>query len=1342
MKKQTWKAAVSAAAIAASAVISTFAAPTPENTPDYFVEWVQPSNNNGRFNLAMFESYSGLKTRWEHGGDMPDHMDAAYYCDFKFEVEASSSGTMTGKWTRWNGTSQTATKSYGTLNTGLSMYLFATHYNDGSSGDQAYQKFLGRLYYCKIWQIPDGGSDYALVRNLKPCVKDGVACLYDEENEALLYPVGNALTAGPAKEDGLAATQMVGSIEHPATQWGRIGYAERGGMGNSGWMHLQLDDYTVRGVGDIANLNGNGTSWQGSNLKWSQVRFDGWFQVSSDKAGTWAINQKFDDYFALFIDGKNVLCNNSFGSEANSTVEMTEGWHRFTIIAGDTYGGYGSNKNYGSGLGTIPFTVTVGGTAYAFNNTNFPQGSGTNVVKLNANTDWQSLGPLLLNSGTVLDLNGHQLAVKDIYSDDFLGVCITNSAVGKAVLVFTGTPADSIAYKSGLVREAGTKILFAKYGESSASWTGNGNDGGNALNPNNWQDTLTEEPVLPTAAHAVSIVGSNVNLQIPSGSTFTCKSFEIGNCTFTTECDWRGLSVKPTISGTANLNGHVLTLNDLSAVSDGTFSGGEGSFVEFVVDESATIANLYEHTYIENVGNLAFSGSANIRLRKKDGNGTLTVTRLELGNQRNVDMVQTNGTVSLGGAVNAIGENSGKTAKYTMSGGSLNVAGGSEFIVGSYGTGVFNQSGGAVTLNNWFSLGRHGGNGTYNMTGGSLTANHTGNPLWIGADNGTGTLTIGPGATATFKGGIDNGRNNGANSKGYLNLNGGTLTVSRGDGFNIGRDGTGTLVQNDGTLNVDTSFRLAWGSGNGISGTYTLNDGTANVNADFYLGVGRTATYVQTGGTMNANNGVTLAYGATATATFTLSGGVFNTKFFRKGSGTLNGVTFDGGTIVAKNVTDGANFITGLNNVKYGQGGLTLDTAGYDVTMATASGANVVASDASTFTKIGNGTLTVAEVPSVGNMVVSNGTLALSASCDNASMLAHRWSFNGNLTDSVTGNTATWAKGSVTYNEGSTAVRLTGTAKDTSYIELGPNKVPSDSATFEFWTTIRTRRAWIKLFSLGRDTSNVICFTLNRDNDSGVSGLDVIGTSLLTGTGTLAANTPYYIAFTFAHNADGSTTMKGLCLNATTKAKVGSFERNVTNWNMFDRIDQRYFSLGHSFWNDWDAIADVDEVRVWAGALSDDALALSAQKGPDATAADIAQIAATTTTLPLKRTLELASGATLNLGGNTLTQPVLKGNGTIATGAGGSLVVSDKIVVNVGEYIEASGTIDLSNAKIELADPENLATAFTFLKPATGQTLTVTGVPTPTNLPKRWKVSVSANGTGRIVKRGFVIIVK
>jgi hypothetical protein len=1478
MKKQAWRATISAAAIAASAVTSTFAAPTPENTPDYFVDWVRSRSNlyvdtgvagkvgvkaevsfyyiqhdtypvmlgawgaeKERFNLVMHEN---RRCRWEYGhydsGQFSNpamtgmdsngvnvSMDTEYGTLCDVTVECSATGAMSSTWTGSKGNSITATmnasEKYGIIDTKATLFLFAAHRKNGST-DGPSQYAYGILRSCKLWTDYDGTGTWTPARDLRPCVKNGRAGLYDAVTEEILYPQGNELEPGPAK---LGDGYSVGSNVHPATQWGRIDYRGKGtrsdggrdGMGNSQWMHLPLADYTAKGAGDIANLNGGNTSWQGSNLKWSQVRFDGWFQVSSDKAGTWKINQKYDDYFAIFIDGRNVLFNNSYTGEANSTLAVTEGWHRFTIIAGDTYGGYGCNKNY-SGLGSIPFSVSVNdGAAMAFNTSNFPQGSGTNVVTLDANADWQSLGPLVLNSGTVLDLNGHQLAVKDIYSDDFFGACITNSAVRKAVLVFTGTPTDSIAYKSGLVREAGTKILFAKYGESSASWTGNGNDGGNALNPNNWQDTLTEEPVLPTAAHAVSIVGSNVNLQIPSGSTFTCKSLEIGNCTLTADCDWSGLPVKPTISGTANLAGHVLTLSNLTVNVGAEFSGGDGSAVAFVVAD-ATNATFGETTFIDNLSSLTMSGSAKILLPKA-GSGTFTAsTALNIGTVagETTEFRQTAGTVSL--AKCGISTVAGGSAIYAMSNGTLTAS--SDFEIGGRGVGDFIQTGGTATLASWLNLGRYGGRGTLTVNGGRMV-NTLNKEVYVGCVGGTGIVNVGgSGELEVHQLPIGGGWD--GNQRGYLNISGngyvktrswvalanhntsnnrtgygevnqsgGTFTVgsdftvgennrgtgvynltagalsvsgllqigwhdgstgtftmsggtfSTGGDFYVGRDGTGTFNLSGGDMTAGALVRIAWGTG-GV-GNMTMNGGTFNVNNNnFLVADGGKGTFVQNAGTVTVSKSssyVCIGNGSTGVGKYTLNGGTLVTPKIKRGAG-KGTLILNGGMIIATNVTDGANFISGMNDVTYGPGGLTLDTAGYDVTMATASGANVIASDACTFTKTGNGTVTVNVLPPVGNMVVSNGTLALSATCDNTAPvdIAHRWSFNGNLTDSVSGNTATWAKGSVAYNEGSTAARLTGTAKDTSYIELGPNKVPSDSATFEFWTTIRTRRAWIKLFSLGRDTSNVICFTLNRDSDSGVSGLDVSGTSLLTGTGTLAANTPYYIAFTFAHNADGSTTMKGLCLNATTKAKVGSFERNVTNWSLVDRVDQKYFAIGHSFWNDWDAIADVDEVRVWAGALSDDALALSAQKGPDATAADIAQIAATTTTLPLKRTLELASGATLNLGGNTLTQPVLKGNGTIATGAGGSLVVSDKIVVNVGECIEASGTIDLSNAKIELADPENLATAFTFLKPTAGQTLTVIGVPTPTNLTKRWKVSVSANGTGRIVKRGFVIIVK
>ena len=1484
MNSETWRAAISAAAMAAIAATSTFAAPTPENTPDYFVDWVRSRSNlyvdtgvagkvgvkaevsfyyiqhdtypvmlgawadtNERFNLVVHQN---KRCRWEYGswdagtfsnpaatgmdGDGANiSMDTEYGTLCDVTVECSATGAMSSTWTGSAGNSITATmnasEKYGIIDTQATLFLFAAHRKNGST-DGPSQHAYGILRSCKLWTDYDGTGTWTPARDLRPCVKNGRAGLYDAVTEEILYPQGNELEAGPAKLDSGYA---LGSTAHPATQWGRIGYAERGGMGNSQWMHLLLTDYTVKGAGDIANLNGSGGNWQNSNLKWSQVRFDGWFQVSSDKAGTWKINQKYDDYFAIFIDGRNVLFNNSYTGEANSTLAVAEGWHRFTIIAGDTYGGYGCNKDYGSGFGKIPFTVSVNdGAAMAFNTSNFPQGSGSNSYQLTSDEDWSDRGPILLSGGAVLDLNGHNLVVKDIACDDFVGSCITNSASKKSVLYFAGEPLETKAYVDSLIKEVDVKIILAKDGDQVATWTGSVS--GDPANANNWED-LAGEPVVPTASYTVKIAGNSVNLQAPAGTDIACKAFEIGNCTLAADCDWRGLSQTPLLVGAANLNGHVLTLNHLAANTGSTFSGGDGSAVEFVPSEAATYDKLGESVFIDNIANLTLSGSAKILVRKADGAGTLTVTELDLGKMHYAELVQTNGAVDLGNEWCAIGgkNNAAGHGVYRMTGGTLTAA--KDFTVASKGVGEFIQTGGNVTLNNWLNIGRNGGRGTYTITGGALTNTYN-NTVYVGAEGGTGTINIGGDASVNFYR-LTMGGYNEAGNKGYINLSGngsfvtrnwGTIGTSKngygevnqsgglfsiGAEFTVGQNGTGVYNLTGGELrtsghlwvgriNVTTSKGtftqgagtvacndLRIGEGAGSVGTYTQNDGMLLPSSWERIGMSGVGTHVQNGGTnyfaRKVDNWLKMGETATGVGTYTLNDGLLDvfsgivvgisgTAAFTQNagmvsagviniatsSGGVGSYTMNGGEVVTTSIVGGAgtssftangamvksaadgDILSNIDHLKFGLGGLTLDTAGYDVTMTTANGANMIASDACTFTKTGNGTLTVNVLPPVGNMVVSNGTLALSATCDNTAPvgIAHRWSFNGNLTDSVTGNNATWARGDVTYNEGGTAARLTGTAKDTSYIELGPNKVPSDSATFEFWTTIRTRRVWTKLFSLGRDTSNVICFTFNRDSDSGVSGLDVTGTSLLTGTGTLAANTPYYIVLTFAHNADGSTTVKGLCLDATTKATIGSFERNVANWSLVDRVDQKYFAIGHSFWNDWDAIADVDEVRVWRGALDDTAIALSAQKGPDASAADIAEIAAATTTLPMKRTMEIASGATLSIAsGQTLTQPVVKGSGTIE---GGTLVVSDKIVATVGECIEASGTIDLSNAKIELADPENLVTAFTFMKPTAGQALTVTGVPTPTNLPKRWKVSISANGTGRIVKRGFMFIVK
>ena len=1042
-------------------------------------------------------------------------------------------------------------------------------------------------------------------------------------------------------------------------------------------------------------------------------------------------------------------------------------------------------------------TMEIAGTPATFNTGGFAQvlpaftGTGGLTVtgtggSITVSGSQAFTGDLTLSNGTALVVTDSATFAGRIVlggANSKIRVDTANSQENVITLSATGysVPSGSIldyvelTDSSNYTATSSGNTITVTLNDPVATWTGTANDGSPA-NAANWCVTQGETVLgntLPDGNTVVVMQGQNVNMQLPSGSTLACKSFEIRDCTFTADCDWRGLSVTPVIIGTANLDGHVLKLNNLSAEYGSTFSGGAGSVVEFVVDESATIANLYEYTYIENIGNLAFSGSANIRLRKMDGGGTLTATRLELGNQLNGDMVQTNGTVNITSGANAVGESSGKTATYTMSGGSLTSAG--EFKVGANGTGVFNQSGGTVTLNNWFSIGRNaGGNGTYTMTGGSLT--HSGNTLWIGAgDNwgmlGTGTLTIGGDATATFSVGIDIGRNYGAT--GNLNLNGGTLTVSRGDGFNIGRDGTGTLVQNGGTLtaneggtasNINNVWRIAWGVG--YTGSYTLNGGTAIAKSNFYIGDGGTATYVQNGGTLIAENGVTLAVGNTAQTTFTLSGGVFNTKHIQKGSGSVS-ATFNGGTIVATNVTNGANFITGLNNVKYGPGGLTLDTAGYDVTMAAARGA---ASAGSSFVKVGTGILTMDALPSTDAVVVNNGTLALSASCTNAipAFLAHRWSFNGDYSDSVGALTAT-PTGSPTFSDGKLV--LPGGSKGTANVDLGAGalSVGSDSITIEIWARQNQALRYARIFDYysgdGSDKNNDIYMAWNTaDNNYNTDKVEVKsgGSVKFNAANQLqpySQGTMYHISMVISTNANGSTTVSYAKRNTTSGVVEKSYSNTINSWTLSDfhaLAGSPHLHLGCSLWGESDPKADYDEVRIWNVALSTDALTLSAQKGPDATAADLAEIAAATSAaLPVKRTIEIASGATLDLGaGNTLTQPVVSGSGTVQNGTlnvteklspGGdgvvgtiainsTAVVTGTIRLDYGDAITTTGSVDLSNATIDLAfTPTEGGTVAT----ASGSG-TFTGVPAFTvngeTPPSRWQLVKSSDGKNIVIK--------
>ncbi|MBO4709663.1 MAG: C10 family peptidase, partial [Kiritimatiellae bacterium] len=246
-----------------------------------------------------------------------------------------------------------------------------------------------------------------------------------------------------AEADATSASLPVGG--HTATRRGRITYSQRDGMAttNIEWPKIPPSSYSDDGEHEVAELNravgaGNAPDF----LQHSQLRYDGWVEVTEDQTGWWTISQKFDDYFLFAIDGDFAIFNHTYNTLATSRVRVTEGWHRFTVICGDTYGSWGAEYVFGDMK--VPFTVSVnGGDEMAFTPDNFTFGSDSGVVTLTENADWTAGGSqssaTVLSPGTVIDLNGHTLTVAGLAVDGIGGAVVTNSSARPGVLSIPGS---------------------------------------------------------------------------------------------------------------------------------------------------------------------------------------------------------------------------------------------------------------------------------------------------------------------------------------------------------------------------------------------------------------------------------------------------------------------------------------------------------------------------------------------------------------------------------------------------------------------------------------------------------------------------------------------------------------------------------------------------------------------------------------------------------------------------------------------------------------------------------------------------------------------------------------
>ena len=906
---------------------------------------------------------------------------------------------------------------------------------------------------------------------------------------------------------------------------------------------------------------------------------------------------------------------------------------------------------------------------------------------------------------------------------------------------------DSTGYEATL---SGTTITVAS--KNAATWTGAAGNG-DWNTAGNWEDGK-----IPDAGTAVTISGNTVNLSLPVGTTFACASLEIGACTFTADCDWRGLAVTPKIGAAANLNGHVLTLNNLEANAGASFTNTSATDGEVRFYADGDPATVTEATFIDGIANLTTSAKAKIviiRSNSAAAGGTLTIGA---ANNHTVFRAES-GTISMS-ANGQVGMVNGGVGYLDITGGTVDFCTARDrgLQLGGAGARSFMTISGGKLQANWIDAGHN------DVT--ECTIVQTGGEIEMGINN---------------NGNIWLGRN--ARGKATYTLSGGSIYLRTGT-LDVGNYGTGTFTQNGGDV-LTGSGDVRVGMYSGSTGTYTLNAG--NMTPSYWLHVGwyGTGKFVQNGGVAtlvasDSNNGnwVSLADSASGNGTYVMndgrievgtgakSGGIFvgrrGTGRFEMNGGIvvtpafidqtgrstllLNGGTIkvakDGGTGLTAQHTGAYGIFTGIDNLLLGSGATTIDTNGHD-TKITGCGYEPLPNSA--LVKSGAGKLTVDTVPPVDTLSISNGTFSVLGNSDNTATawLAHRWSFNGgSLSDSVYGLTAATIPAASNAVFVGNAVRLGIDYKGSgaTSLNLGKALVAGGNATIEIWGSRLRSITNMRLFDWGPSPSAYICMAWHNDPKIWVR----YRADSAAITGCFADNVNYHIALTIKANGDGTSAVHFIRRNLDDPTDVKTCDETVSNWTLPD-VNFGDFYLGHSQHSSEasnDANAIYDEVRIWRGVLNDEALALSAQKGPDATAADLAAVVAKNgETAPVTHTLELNSAATLEIAsGTTFTQPVVKGNGTVS---GGTLKVADSLVVKCGETLLASGTVDLTDAKVVLSDPENLAStgSFNFLKASDGQSLTIVGTPTAVGLPRGWRLRMKGD-SARISKGGFVILVK
>lgn len=242
------------------------------------------------------------------------------------------------------------------------------------------------------------------------------------------------------------------------------------------------------------------------------------------------------------------------------------------------------------------------------------------------------------------------------------------------------------------------------------------------------------------------------------------------------------------------------------------------------------------------------------------------------------------------------------------------------------------------------------------------------------------------------------------------------------------------------------------------------------------------------------------------------------------------------------------------------------------------------------------------------------------------SQLIHRWSFTGNLNDSVSGVTGVTqspalivdpngATDSAAVVQNATSVTLTGGPSATSdYVQLGSNLLGSRtpataSSTFapvsiELWATQISVMNWARIFDFGSSQNEYLFMSWTNANTLANNNAEWkdYETKAVANTATpYALNAEYHIVFTIepAMGIDGKTRVTYYAA-PTGAANLGAVRGTFETTNNLTNLTDTICALGRSsFAGDAVAHATYNEVRMWNGALPTTERELLHDLGPD-----------------------------------------------------------------------------------------------------------------------------------------------